>query len=202
LAVDRGGPRDLAAIRNGIFAAAELAAALETVVLPAELVQAAQALRRPDATLATKLAQALAAELPHLKRDRGFGREGYNGALDEARALRDDTRRVIAALQARYAELASVRALKIRHNNVLGYFVEVTPQHADKLMAAPLNATFIHRQTLAGQVRFTTTELGELEAKIASAAERALGIELAIFDELAGAVTQATQAVKDAAHAL
>ena len=78
-----------------------------------------------------------------------------------------------------------VRSLKIRHNNVLGYFVEVTAQHGDKLLAPPLNATFIHRQTLAGQVRFTTTELGELEAKIASAADRALGIELEIFETLA-----------------
>ena len=79
-------------------------------------------------------------------------------------------------------------ALKIRHNNVLGYFVEVTAQHGDKLMAAPLNATFIHRQTLAGQVRFTSTELGELEAKIASAADRALGLELEIFERLAASV--------------
>jgi DNA mismatch repair protein MutS len=80
--------------------------------------------------------------------------------------------------------------------------VEVTAQHADKFTAPPLNATFIHRQTLAGQVRFTTTELGELEAKIASAAERALGIELAAFEELAGAVTQAASSIKDAANAL
>ena len=81
-----------------------------------------------------------------------------------------------------------IRALKIRHNNVLGYFVEVTAQHGDKLLAAPLNATFIHRQTLAGQVRFTTTELGELEAKIASAADRALALELEIFERLAASV--------------
>ena len=91
-------------------------------------------------------------------------------------------------MQARYAEQTGVRALKIRHNNVLGYFVEVTAQHGDKLLAAPLNATFIHRQTLAGQVRFTTTELGELEAKIASAADRALGLELEIFEQLAASV--------------
>ena len=71
---------------------------------------------------------------------------------------------------------------------MLGYFVEVTAQHGEKLMAPPLNATFIHRQTLAGQVRFTTTELGELEAKIASAAERALGLELEIFERLSAAV--------------
>ena len=87
-------------------------------------------------------------------------REGYDASLDETRRLRDESRRVVAALQARYAEATGVRGLKIRHNNVLGYFVEVTAQHGDKLMAAPLNGTFIHRQTLAGQVRFTTTELG------------------------------------------
>ena len=102
--------------------------------------------------------------------------------------LRDESRQVVAELQARYADETGIRALKIRHNNVLGYFVEVTAQHGDKLMAPPLNARFIHRQTLAGQVRFTTTELGELEAKIASAADRALGIELEIFERLAAAV--------------
>src|SRR6266851_2221013 len=188
LTVDRGGPRDLAAIRDGIIAAAGLAAELAPAAgLAAELTQAAAMLRRPDAAIAAELAAALAEELPHLKRDGGFVRAGYDAALDEARALRDESRRVIAALQARYAETSTVRALKIRHNNVLGYFVEVTAQHGDKLMAPPLNATFIHRQTLAGQVRFTTTELGELEAKIASAAERALAIELATFDDLAAA---------------
>ncbi len=203
LVVARGGPRDLAAIRDGITAAAELAAGLEKRSDPAaELAQAAQALRRLDPALAGELDAALADELPHLKRDGGFVRAGYSAALDEARALRDESRRVIAALQARYADLTSVRALKIRHNNVLGYFVEVAAQHGERMMAAPLNATFIHRQTLAGQVRFTTTELGELEAKIASAADRALGIELETFERLAAAVTAAAAQIKDAAEAL
>jgi DNA mismatch repair protein MutS len=203
LVVARGGPRDLAAIRDGIAASAALAAALEQRAdAPAELAEAARALRRPDPAVAAQLAAALADELPHLKRDGGFVRAGYDGALDEARALRDESRRVIAALQARYADATAVRALKIRHNNVLGYFVEVTAQHGDKLMAPPLNATFIHRQTLAGQVRFTTTELGELEAKIASAADRALGIELDSFDKLATAVTAAAADIEAAAQAL
>jgi DNA mismatch repair protein MutS len=92
--------------------------------------------------------------------------------------------------------------LKIRYNNVLGYFVDVTAQHGEKLLGAPLNATFIHRQTLAGQVRFTTTELGELEARIANAAERALALELEIFDRLAAGVTAASAAIKAAADAL
>ncbi len=203
LVVARGGPRDLAAIRDGIIAAGGLADELEKRAnIATELAQAARALRRLDPALARELNAALAEELPHLKRDGGFVRAGYDAALDEARALRDESRRVIAALQARYADTASVRALKIRHNNVLGYFVEVTAQHGDRLMAPPLNATFIHRQTLAGQVRFTTTELGELEAKIASAADRALGIELETFERLAATVTAAAAAIKDAAEAL
>jgi len=150
--------------------------------------------------IASELAAALADELPAFRRDGGFVRTGYDGPLDETRALRDESRRVVAALQARYAEETQVRGLKIRHNNVLGYFVEVTAQHGDKLMKPPLSAGFIHRQTLAGQVRFTTTELADLEAKIANAAERVLGLELAIFERLAERVVAAADAVKAAAQ--
>ena len=203
LVVGRGGPRDLAAIRDGIAAAAGLAGELDNgKEIAAELAQAVAGLRRPEPAIAAELTAALADELPHLKRDGGFVRAGCDAALDEARALRDESRRVIAALQARYAEATGVRALKIRHNNVLGYFVEVTAQHGDKLFGPPHNATFIHRQTLAGQVRFTTTELGELEAKIANAANRALGIELETFERLAATVTAAAAAIKEAAEAL
>jgi DNA mismatch repair protein MutS len=203
IVVGRGGPRDLAAIRDGIFAAAEFAARLLSLPeLPRDIAQVARLLRRTDAALAEELGKVLADELPHLRRDGGFVRPGYAAALDEARALRDESRRVIAALQVRYAEATGVRALKIRHNNVLGYFVDVSAQHGEKLMSAPLNATFIHRQTTAGQVRFTTTELGELEAKIATAAERALALELEIFERMAGAVAAASATIKDAAEAI
>jgi DNA mismatch repair protein MutS len=203
IVVGRGGPRDLAAIGDGIVAASELAARLAaSAQLPRELAQAVDALRRPDGAIAAELDHALAEELPALRRDGGFVRAGYEAALDEARALRDESRRVIAALQVRYAETTGIRALKIRHNNVLGYFVDVSAQHGDKLMSAPLNATFIHRQTTAGQVRFTTTELGELEAKIATAAERALALELEIFDRLAAAIAAAIVPIKEAADAI
>ncbi len=203
LAVSRGGPRDLAAIRDGILAAADLARALAAYKeAPTEIAEALKACLRPDGMLAAELSAALAAELPALKRDGGFVREGYDAGLDETRSLRDESRRVIANLQARYADETGARALKIRHNNVLGYFVEVTAQHGDKLMSPPLNASFIHRQTLAGQVRFTTTELGELEAKIASAAERSLGLELEIFERLTAAVIADTEALKACADAL
>jgi DNA mismatch repair protein MutS len=203
LVVDRGGPRDLAAVRDGIAAASSLAEILAARPdAPAEIVAAVTALRRPDPALATELAAALAEELPLLRRDGGFVRAGYDAALDEARALRDESRRVIAGLQADYAELSGVRSLKIRHNNVLGYFVEVTAQNGDKLIEPPHNTTFIHRQTLAGQVRFTTTELGALEAKIARAADRALGIELETFARLTAKVTAAANEIKQAAEAL
>jgi DNA mismatch repair protein MutS len=203
LVVDRGGPRDLAAIRDGIMAAAAVAARLDAgKTLPAEIADATRALRRPDTSIAQALAAALADELPAFKRDGGFIRLGHDAALDEARALRDESRRVIAGLQARYADETGIRGLKIRHNNVLGYFVEVTAQHGDKLMTPPHNAAFIHRQTLAGQVRFTTTELGELEAKIANAAGRALAIELETFARLTATVTAASAAIKTAAEAL
>jgi DNA mismatch repair protein MutS len=203
LAVGRAGPRDLAGIRDGLLAAGEMARRLaQAGKLPDEIAEAADACKRPDPMLAAELAAALAAELPAFKRDGGFVRASYDEALDDARALRDESRRVVAALQARYIDDTGVRTLKIRHNNVLGYFVEVTAQHGDRLMAAPLNATFIHRQTLAGQVRFTSTELGELEAKIASAADRALGIELETFDKLTALVMAQSEPIKRCANAL
>jgi DNA mismatch repair protein MutS len=202
LAVGRGGPRDLAAIRDGMLAAADLARALASLKdRPAEIAAAMQACRKPDGMLAAELSAALAAELPAFKRDGGFVRETYDKALDESRALRDESRRVVAALQARYAEDTGIRILRIKHNNVLGYFVEVTAQHGERLMDAPFNGLFIHRQTLAGQVRFTTTELGELEAKIASAAERALGLELEIFERLVAAVMSQSVNIKECAEA-
>ncbi|MBV9969658.1 MAG: DNA mismatch repair protein MutS, partial [Xanthobacteraceae bacterium] len=202
LVLGRGGPRDLAAIRDGLEAAAGVAARLADAEAVAEVVDAMSALRRPDPTIAAELAAALAAELPLSKRDGAFVAQRYDVTLDETRALRDESRRVVAALQARYIDETEVKSLKIRHNNVLGYFVEVTAHHGERLMAPPLNATFIHRQTLAGQVRFTSTELGALEAKIASAAERALGLELEIFDRLAERVVAAAEHVKAAALAL
>ena len=203
LVIGRGGPRDLAAIRDGILAASAIAERLAALAAGSRDVQRAlKALSRPDAALAAELARSLADELPAFRRDGGFIRPGCEQALDDARALRDELRRIVAALQVRYAEATGIRSLKIRHNNVLGYFVDVTAQHGDKLSSAPLNATFIHRQTLAGQVRFTTTELGELEAKIANAADRALALELEIFDRLAAAVTAASAAIMAAAEAL
>jgi DNA mismatch repair protein MutS len=202
LAVGRGGPRDLAALRDGVLAADQVSARLAQIAaLPADIAAAMAALHRPSRELAATFSRALADELPLMKRDGGFVREGFEAALDETRNLRDASRLVVAAMQARYADDCGVKGLKIRHNNVLGYFVEVTAQHGDKLMSPPLNATFIHRQTLAGQTRFTTAELGEIEAKIANAGDRALGLELEIFERLSMMVADDADDLHAAAHA-
>jgi DNA mismatch repair protein MutS len=201
LSVGRGGPRDLAAIRDGILAADQTLARLSALEQPPqEVASVMAALERPSRDLAAEFARALDEQLPLIKRDGGFVRQGYDAALDETRNLRDASRLVVASMQARYADQTGVKALKIRHNNVLGYFVEVTAQHGDKLMSQPLNATFIHRQTLAGQVRFTTSELGEIEAKIANAGERALNLELEIFDRLCAQALAAGDELRAAAH--
>jgi DNA mismatch repair protein MutS len=202
LVVGRGGPRDLAAIRDGLHAAAELSQRLAAAPQVAEVADASFSLRRPDPAIAAELSAALGHDLPLSRREGGFIGAHYDEMLDETRSLRDESRRVVAALQARYADETQIRTLKIRHNNVLGYFVEVTAANGDKLIGAPWNTTFIHRQTLAGQIRFTTAELGNLEAKIASAAERALGMELEIFDRLTAQAVSAAEDIKAAAEAL
>ncbi|SED49825.1 DNA mismatch repair protein MutS [Bradyrhizobium erythrophlei] len=202
LSVGRGGPRDLASLRDGILAADQALELLAQLANPpAEVSSVMVALQRPSRDLAQEFSRALSEQLPLIKRDGGFVREGYEAALDESRNLRDASRLVVAAMQARYAEDTGIKTLKIRHNNVLGYFVEVTAQHGDKLFAPPLNATFIHRQTLAGQVRFTTSELGEIEAKIANAGERALNLELEIFERLSALALAASDDLRNAAHA-
>jgi DNA mismatch repair protein MutS len=202
LSLGRGGPRDLAGLRDGILAADQALALLAEIEAPStEIAAVIEALRRPSRELAREFERALAEQLPLIKRDGGFVRESYDATLDETRNLRDASRLVVASMQARYADDTGIKGLKIRHNNVLGYFVEVTAQHGDKLMTAPLNATFIHRQTLAGQVRFTTSELGEIEARIANAGDRALGLELEIFDRLCAMATEAGEDLHAAAHA-
>ena len=209
LALGRGGPRDLGALRDGLNAGGAVCQLFTDtkdplLSLPAETAQALSALHLANApdlsAFRDLLVQGLAADLPALARDGGFVADGVRPELDQARALRDDSRRVILALEARLVGESGV-ALKVRHNAVLGYFVETTAKAAEPLMTAPLNATFIHRQTLANQVRFTTVELAELDAKIAQAAERALAIELETFEAWRSAATQVAQAIQAAAMA-
>ncbi|MCO4317034.1 DNA mismatch repair protein MutS [Phyllobacterium sp. 21LDTY02-6] len=203
LAVGRGGPRDLGALARGLQAAAEIASLLAGQDLPTELNAVRDCLASLPVDFAGHLDRALADELPLLKRDGGFVRPAYQAELDEMRALRDHSRRVIAGLQADYMELTGIRTLKIKHNNVLGYFIEVTANNASVMTdTADAKAKFIHRQTIANAMRFTTTELAELESKIANAADRALSIELGIFDVLVQETIAHADAIRAGASAL
>lgn len=186
LALERGGPRDMAAIRNTIAQASILRDALPND-MPEAMLAASVALSGHN-DLLKLLDHALIAEPPLLARDGGFVAPKYDTSLDEARKLRDDGRSIIAAMQTDFIELSGVSALKIKHNNVLGYFIETTATHADKMLAAPLNETFIHRQTTANQVRFTTVELSEIETRILNAGGRTLDIEKQIYQILTQAI--------------
>ncbi len=203
LALGRGGPRDLGALKAGLEGAVRIRDILARMDLPAELAAASAALSRLPQSLADHLADILAEELPLLKRDGGFVRAGARAELDELRALRDQSRRVIAGLQLSYAEETGIRSLKIKHNNVLGYFIEVTAGNAGPLTETDAaKARFIHRQTMANAMRFTTTELADLESKIANAADKALTLELGLFDDMVAAVVEAQEAIKAGAAAL
>lgn len=207
LSMGRGGPRDLAALRDALMRARDIAAAVAGGdTIPANLNAALDALDDRCgvgfSALITRLREALSDELPMLARDGGFIAKGFDAGLDSVRMLRDESRRVIAGLEADYRALADLKTLKIRHNNVLGYFVETPPSQGDKLMTAPLNETFIHRQTLASAVRFTTGALAELDAKITRARDEALARELVLFDELRAGVLERREAISAAAVAL
>jgi len=207
LLLGRGGPRDLAAVRDGLDAARGLRRALESappspLASPsAELADSLSDLGH-HAPLIDRLRRALAADLPLIARDGGFIAPAYLGELDEQRALRDGSRRLVAELQQAYARDTGVAALKIKHNNVLGYFIEVSQGNADRLTKGAQADRFIHRQTMAGAMRFSTVELGELERKIAAAADKALAIELRLFEDLVGEVRAQAEAIARAAQGL
>jgi len=185
LALERGGPRDLAAIGAGVSAALELARRLEGLLEPCTALKTlSTVLAQAPKALADEFVRALDADLPLLHRDGGFVAKGYDAALDQERTLASETRAVVAALQNRLCEETGLRTLKIKHNNVLGYFVELPSAQGGRLLEEPHKQVFIHRQTLANAMRFTTGELAELEGRIARAHDGALARELAIFARL------------------
>jgi len=190
LTLGRGGPRDFGTLRDGLAAgaaiAAEQAAHPDPLVRPPDEIAAALAALDPARQSGLEafrrtLAAGLGPDLPAQARDGGFVAAGVSRDLDETRALRDDSRKVVAALESQLGVESGV-AIKIRHNGVFGYFVETNAKQAEALLRPPLCGLFIHRQTLANQVRFTTVELADLDARISRAADRALALELEVFD--------------------
>lgn len=228
LAFGRGGPRDLAAVRDGIAVARSAAARLlgdaDPMGLPEQLAAIVGDLSSVEITgvehagrpghngtpnpagapqsLLALLQSSLIEDPPQLRRDGGFVRAGARPDLDAARRLRDESRHVIAGMEARYVEETGVRSLRIKHNNILGYFIEVTQINAGPLAKPPHDRVFRHRQTLANAMRFTTDELVRIEGEIAAASDRALGIEQEVFAELSAAVAAADRALLNSARAL
>jgi len=203
ITLGRGGPRDLAGLRDGLAATARIRPLVlaRPDAVPGSLLRAAGQDLGEHAILVDRFARALGLELPLLARDGGFIAAGYSPDLDEWRGLRDESRRMMAVLQARYVEETGVASLKIRHNNVLGYYIEVTPAHASKLDYGA-GGRFIHRQTMANAMRFTTIELNEIETRIGQAGDKALALELALFEDLVGEAVGHAEEIQRAAAAL
>jgi DNA mismatch repair protein MutS len=203
LSLDRGGPRDLRAIASAVLGARELGILLGNLTYaPDGLAAIGTALRAAPQSLADSITASIDEEPPLLANDGGFVRAGYDTNLDAERQLGSETRAVVAALQARLATETDLKGLKIRHNGVLGYFVELPAAQGTKLLEEPLRQHFIHRQTLANVMRFTTSELAELEGRIARAHEAALELETAIFAEMRAAVVAQTAPLRATADAL
>ena len=188
LVLGRGGPRDLGAVRDALKVCSVLYAIIndqkDLIDVPEELSSIKDILQGSECNLKDKLDRALNIDLPFLKRDGGFVKEGYCTPLDHARNLKDKSKKIIAALQSRYIDETSIKSLKIKFNNVLGYFIEVTALHGKALLAEPYSNVFIHRQTLANSIRFTTEELNGLQTQILSATENSIALELEIFESL------------------
>ena len=204
LSLSRAGPRDLGHIRAALAGAAALQNVLKAapaLQLPC-LAEFCTALTAWPASLLQNLQTALEDELPHFQRDGGFVRKTYDGALDAQRQFRDEAQQLILGLQQKYCTLTGIKTLKIRHNNMLGYFAETSAQHADMMRSAPLNETFIHRQTLASQSRFSTQELSDIEARISGAAGEAQRIEDAIFARLRDDILSAYEGLMAASDAI
>lgn len=206
LSLGRGGPRDLAALRDTLKQIPDIKNALhkaaETSGMPKSLESCLKSLD-PLETLTDRLRRALADDLPLTARDGGFIAPAYSEELDELKELRDESRRLIAELQSKYCDAAKV-PLKISHNNILGYYIEVTAKNAKQMLEDARNGTsiFLHRQTMANAVRFTTVELSELETKLRGVGEKALALELNLFVNLVTAVLSAASQIAETAHAL
>lgn len=196
LSFGRGGPRDLRQIREGLRQASCIRDALQGCPLPLSLNAIVQKLGRHD-PLIDRLDRALSDDLPVLARDGGFIRTGYDAQFDSLRLLRDEGRRLLIEMQNHVSQALGISSLKIKHNNIIGYHIEVTATHKDKIPPH-----FIHRQTMANAMRFTTPDLIELEQKLNSAQEQALALETRLYEDLVKEVLMRARDIVTASRAV
>jgi len=200
LVAGRGGPRDLAQLRDGLAAAAALRVELEGTAPQPDLLRQLLPSMGGHAALVDRLASALVESPPIDSAKGGYIAEGYDAALDALRSASSDGRRAIAALEAKYRDATGIASLKIRHNAVLGYHIEVAARHADRLMAP--DSGFTHRQTLAGVVRFNSPDLHQEAARVVEAGGHALAAEAAHLEELTALSVAASTAITATADAI
>jgi DNA mismatch repair protein MutS len=193
LSIGRGGPRDLASLRDGQSVCVRLVSALDG---PLEELRRALSL---DTALLEILTAALADPLPARLEEGGCIARGFDAELDAECGLRDDSRRVVAQLQLAYAQRFGVASLKIKHHQQLGYVIEVPALSVEKLRAFP---DLILRQAMANGARFALPELSDLDRRITEAASRAAARERVVYSHLVQAALAQADALEAAAEAL
>ncbi|WP_439648397.1 DNA mismatch repair protein MutS [Croceibacterium aestuarii] len=200
LVAGRGSPRDLGQLRDGLGEARRIRDALQAKRERPELLEELLPSLAGHGALTDLLARALVPAPPTERQKGGYIAEGYDHALDELRDVSGNARRAIAALEAKYRDETGIAALKIRHNGVLGYFIEVPSRHADALMAS--DSGFTHRQTMASAVRFNSLSLHEEASRIAEAGGHALAAEERHFEDLVAEVVARARDIAATAAAL
>ena len=200
ISLDRGGPRDFLAIRDSLEKGQDLSKSL--INLDSNLIEEAEKNLNGNEKIIALLKDVFSDSAPLLARDGGFIRSGFNVQLDDIKKLRDDGRQIISSMQAQFSSMTGIGSLKIKYNNVLGYFIETPATHAKKMLGEEFSNTFIHRQTTANAVRFTTLELSEIETKILNAGGRALSLELEIFEQTKIKILEFSENILLAAKAL
>jgi len=200
ISAGRGSPRDLGQVRDGLSGARILRERLALTAALPELLQNLLPALDGHAAMVDLLERALVETPPTEMSNGGYIASGYDPALDELRSAGSDGRKAIAMLEARYRKATGINTLKIKHNAVLGYFVEVPARHGDTLMAE--NSGFTHRQTLAGVVRFNSTELHEEAVRVSQAGAHAMAAEAAHFEELVEKILARKEKVAASADAL
>ena len=200
LAAGRGSPRDLGLLRDGLSAASALKQELESAADRPPLLDRLLPALGGHGAFVDQLVRALVESPPIDASKGGYIAEGYDAALDELRLAASSGRRAIATLEARYRDATGIASLKIRHNAVLGYHIEVSAKHADRLMAP--DSGFTHRQTLAGVVRFNSPELHDEANRVVEAGGHALAAEAALAEELAGLAVAAAPRITATADAI